>query len=137
MDDLAHAITPQVTNALDSIQRGQEVNQVLGAVLVLAIIGLGVMFLFSRRDQKTMLEIVRGQNAEMDTANNGRVDRMLEASNERFRRVEAAIDSIEKRLDDIKDRLRDFGLQVIAVYREAMGLTRKHEDDHNNGEPKP
>lgn len=130
MDDLAATVTPQVTNALDAIQRGQEVNQILGALVVLAIVALAVMFLFSRRDQKTMLEIVRGQNAEMDAANNARVDRMLETSNDRFRRVETAIDEIEKRLDEIKDRLRDFGLQVIAVYREAMGLTRKDEEKH-------
>lgn len=128
MDEAAKAVAPQVTHALDAIQRGQEVNQILGALVVLAIVALAVMFLFSRRDQKTMLEIVRGQNAEMDTANNARVDRMLEASNDRFRRVEGAIDEIERRLDEIKDRLRDFGLQVIAVYREAMGLKRKDDD---------
>ena len=135
MDEVAKAVEPHVSDALHAIQRGQEVNQILGALVVLAIIALAVMFLFSRRDQKTMLEIVRGQNAEMDTANNARVDRMLEASNDRFRRVEGAIDEIEKRLDEIKDRLRDFGLQVIAVYREAMGLA--HKDDNHDGEPKP
>lgn len=128
MDEVTNAVTPSVTHALDAIQRGQEVNQILGGLVVLAIVALAVMFLFSRRDQKTMLEIVRGQNAEMDAANNARVDRMLEASNDRFRRVEGAIDEIEKRLDNILDRLRDFGLQVIAVYREAMGLARKEKD---------
>lgn len=134
MDEALKTAAPHITEALSALQRGQDVQQVLGAISVLAILGLAGFIVMMRRDHAATIDLLK---ASFEAHRKDVVETTgaaLEASRQRFSIVESSIGSIEKRLDDIKDRLRDFGLQVIAVYREAMGLARK---DEHNGDPKP
>lgn len=118
-----------ISAALTQLQRGQDVQQVLGAISVLAVIALGGFVMFMRRDHAATIELLKQSFEAHRKDVVETTGAALDASRQRFAVVEAAIDSIERRLDDIKDRLRDFGLQVISVYREAMGLAKR--DDTN------